>query len=156
MSRERKLAERIARKKQYRDGSEPRTLRTKTLSSNEQIGKSIADLKRQLNSLPGKPEEKYMTVLHCSDNNFYTYPIYRCPNGFTAAMQDAINKHQGMERPQIVRGMVHGVGNVSFNPPDGVVQIMAMGGKVLVTNRLENKPANDPNLRGKMGQGGRD
>src|SRR5450631_2782711 len=103
MSRERRLAERIARKKQYRDRTEPRTLRTETLSSEEQIENSIADLKKQLNALPGKPEEKYMVVLHCSDDNFYSYPIYGCLNGFTAAMHDAINKHKRMERPQIVR-----------------------------------------------------
>jgi len=47
MSRERKLAESIARKKQHRDSSEARALRTKTLSSGERIENSIADLKKQ-------------------------------------------------------------------------------------------------------------
>ena len=155
MSRERKLAERIARKKQYRDSSGPRTLRTATLSSEERIDNTSVDLQKQLNALPGKPEEKYMVVLHCSDNNFYSYPIYGCPNGFTAAMQDAINKHKRMDRPEIQRGIVKGIGNTSFNPPDELVQMMAMGCKVVVTNRLENKQVNDPNLRGKIGQGGR-
>src|SRR3984885_3876592 len=155
MSRERKLAERIARKKQHRDSSGPRTLRTATLSSEERIANTSVDLLKQLNALPGKPEEKYMDVLHCSDNHFYSYPIYACPNGCTAAMQDATNKHQRMERPEIQRGIVKGIGNPSFSPPDQLVQMMAMGWKVLVTNRLENRQANDPNQRGKIGQGGR-
>lgn len=155
MSRERKLAERIARKKEYRASSEARSLRTLTLSTEEAISKSLAGLERQLRALPGKSEEKYMAVLHCTDNNFYSYPIYSCPNGFTAAMQDAIKKHQEVERPQVVGGMVQGIGNASFNPPDELVQMMAMGVKVLVTNRVENTLPNDQNLRGTLGQGGR-
>src|SRR2546428_4530749 len=128
MSRERKQAERIARKREYRAGRAARVLRTTTLSTDRAVEKNITDLKKQLDALPGKPEEKYMVILHCSDNAFYTYPIYGCPDGFTAAMQSAIEKHQKMGHPEIQRGMVQGIGNTSFNPPDELVQMMAMGG----------------------------
>ena len=154
MSRETKEAERLARKRAYRANRGAQVLRTTTLSSEESVNKTIAGVHKQLHVLPGKPEEKYMVILRCVGNNFYSYPIYGCPDGFTAAMRDAITKHQEMDRPEIEGGVVQGIGNICFNPPDAMVQVMAMGANVAVTNRLENRQADDPTLRGQFGQGG--
>lgn len=153
MSRNRNEAERLARKREYRLNRGARVLRTTTLSSDGAVEKSAAELKKQLDALPGKPEEKYMVFLRCSDNDFYTYPIYGCPNGFTAAMQDAIEKHQNAVRAEILGGFVQGIGNARFNPPDVLVQMMAMGVNVLVTNRIENRLSIDGALNGAFAQG---
>jgi len=154
MSRERKQAERLARKREYRASREAKVLRTTMLSSDRAFEKNAADLLKQLDALPGKPEEKYMVLLRCSDGDVYSYPIYGCADGFTAAMQDAIKKHQRAGRPEIEGGLVQGIGSASFNPPDALVQMMAMGAKVLVTNRLENRQSIDGELNGTFGQGG--
>jgi hypothetical protein len=154
MSRERKQAERLARKREYRASREARVLRTTVLSSDEAVEKNAADLRRQLDALPGKPEEKYMALLRCGDGDLYSYPIYGCADGFTAALQDAISKHRQMGRPEIEGGFVQGIGSTSFSPPDVLVQMMAMGAKVLVTNRLENRRSVDGELNGAFGQGG--
>ena len=153
MSRQKREAERLARKREYRANRGAMVLRTMSLSSDEAVGTIAANLKKHLDALPGNPQEKYVVVLRCSDNDFYTYPIYGCPDGFTAAMQDAIKKHQKMARPEIKGGVVQGIGKTSFNPPDVLVQMMAMGVKVAVTNRLENRQSIDGELDGAFAQG---
>lgn len=155
MSRERKQAERLARKREYRERRQARVLRTTVLSSDRAVQKNAADLLRQLDALPGKPEEKYVVLLRCADGDVYSYPIYGCTDGFTAAMQDAMRKHQQAARPEINGGLVQGIGSTSFSPPDALVQMMAMGAKVLVTNRLENRQSTDGELNGAFAQGGR-
>jgi hypothetical protein len=153
MSRRKREAERLARKRDYRANRRAMILRTMSLSNNGAVERSAADLKKQLDAMPGKPQEKYIVVLRCSGNDFYSYPIYGCPDGFTAAMQDAIKKHQKMDRPEIEGGVVQGIGKTSFNPPDVLVQMMAMGVKVAVTNRLENRLSIDGELDGAFAQG---
>jgi hypothetical protein len=153
MSRQKREAERLARKREYRANRAAMILRTMSLSSDGAVRKTATDLKKQLDALPGKPQEKYMVVLRCSGNDFYSYPIYGCPDGFTAAMQDAIKKHQKMDRSEIEGGIVQGIGDTSFNPPDVLVQMMAMDVKVAVTNRIENRQSIDGELDGAFAQG---
>jgi len=154
MSRMKREAERLGRKREYRARQGARILRSMALSSDGAIEKNLADLQKQLRVLPGKPEEKYMVLLRCGDGDFYSYPIYDCADGFTAAMQDAIKKHQRAGHPEIKGGLVQGIGSASFNPPDALVQMMAMGAKVLVTNRLENRQSIDGELNCVFAQGG--
>lgn len=154
MSREKKERERNERKRMYRAECEARVLRTKSMSSESDVQACIAEVKKHLNALPGKPEEKYAVILRCGDGGFYSYPIYGCSDGFTAAMQDAIGKHQNAGRAPIQGGLVQGIGNMVYQPPDFLVQAMAMGAKVLVTNRLENRRTDDQTLRGIFGMGG--
>jgi len=147
--------ERLARKQEYRIRRGARLLRSKELSSDAAVQKNLADLRKHLRALPGKLEEKYMVLLRCSDGDVYSYPIYGCTDGFTAALHDAITKHQHAARPEIKGGFVQGIGSTAFRPPDALVQVMAMGGKVLVTNRLENRQSVDGELNGIFVQGGR-
>jgi hypothetical protein len=104
--------------------------------------------------MPGKPEEKYIVLLRCSDSGIYSYPIYGCSDGFTAALKDAIEKHQELTSAAIERGMVQGVGDGSYNPPDYLVRMMALGAKVIVSNRVQNRVTKKTDLRGIVGQGG--
>lgn len=153
MSRERKQAERLARKREYRASRGARVLRTTMLSDDLAVAKRSAELAKQMEALPGKPEEKYMVFLRCSGSDFYTYPIYGCADGFTAAMQDAIKKHQNAGRPEVLGGYVQGIGSAAFRPPDALVQMMAMGVKVVVTNRIENRQSTEGALDGSFVQG---
>jgi len=154
MSRARKEAERLARKREYRANRIANVICSGSLSSDDEMQKIAVRLAKQMVALPGAPEQKYMVVLLCGKDGCYTYPIFGCPDGFTAAMQDAIKKHQEMNRPDIQGGFVKGIGDALFRPPDALVQMMAMGVDVLVTNRLENRPSHDPTLHGDFGQGG--
>ena len=154
MSRERKQAERLARKREYRANRGAKVICSGSVSSDEEIQKATVRLAKQLEVMPGAPEHKYMVFLLCGEDGCYTYPIFGCPDGFTADMQDAIKKHQDMNRPEIQGGFVKSIGDALFRPPDAMVQMMAMGVNVLVTNRLDNRPSDDPTLRGQFGQGG--
>lgn len=155
MSKEKRQRERIARKNAYRAECGTRGLRTRPLSSEEDVEACIADIKKHLNALPGTPEEKYMVRLRCAEADFYSYPIGGCRDGFTAALQEAVKQHQRAGRAPIQGGIVQGIGDVVYQPPDFLVQAMAKGAKVLVTNRLENRRTDDRSLRGLFGQGGR-
>jgi len=150
MSRERKEQERIAKKLAYRTEREAKPLRM----VGHDTKKYVKRILRQLNAMPGKPEEKYLVLLRCSDGRIYSYPIFCCSEGFTAAMQDAIQKHQSAGRPEIEGGMVQGIGSTSFRPPDTFVQMIAMGANVVVTNRLENRKTSSASLFGSFGMGG--
>jgi len=152
MSRERKERERIARKQAFRAEQEARVLRSVP------FGKSVEtcerQLLRQLDAMPGRPEEKYIVFLRCSDNGVYSYPLYGCTEGFTAALKDAIEKHKEAGRADIQSGCVQGVGDTLYQPPDYLVRGIANGAKVLVTRRVENRQAIAGALRGGFGQGG--
>lgn len=154
MSRARKEAERLARKREYRANRGSRLICSGAVSTDDEMQKTAVRLAKQLDAMPGAPEHKYMVFLVCAEDGCYTYPIYGCADGFTAALQDAIKKHQEMNRPEIQGGFVKGIGDSVFRPPDAIVQMMAMGVNVVTTNRLENRPSGDPNLRGSFGQGG--
>ena len=141
MSREKRKRKRQQRREIYRQQSNGRVIRTGIFSP-EAMSHQAALLAKQFEAMPGKPEEKYLVVLGCAGNTIFTYPIYGCADGFTAALQDAIRKHQRENRPQIQSGRVQGIGDFVFAPPDLLVQMMAKGVPVLVTNRAENRANN--------------
>lgn len=153
MSRERKEKERMAKKLAYRAERGSRVLQIS--SSSDDTDAYVRRLLRQLDAMPGKPEEKYIVLLRCSDSDIYSYPIYGCSEGFTAALQDAIAKHKDARRADIRSGCVQGIGDTLYQPPDYLVRGIANGAKVLVTRRLENSQAAAGDLRGSFGQGSR-
>lgn len=150
MSREKKQQERLSRKKEYRKTQEARVLGFGRGS----VEKYVHDINKQMDAMPGKPEEKYMVFLRCSNNTIYSYPIYGCSDGFTAALRDAIEKHRNLIPAVIEGGIVQGIGDITYEPPDYLVQMMALGANIVVTNRLQNRVAKESDLRGSIGQGG--
>lgn len=154
MSREKKERQRLLRRQDYRAQQTGRVLRAITPRSEAEVERFFEQTMKQMDAMPGKPDEKFVVFLRCSNGVVFTYLIYGCVEGFTAAMRDAIEKHREANRPAIEGGAVRGVGNASFTPPDFMVQMMAKGVRVLLTNRLENRPADSRELFGDFGQGG--
>ena len=149
MTREKKPLE-IDRKHEYPASFGARMLSSTSMALEECLG----DIRKQMKTMPGRAEEKYVVFLHCSDNSLHAYPIYECSEGFTAAMQCAIEEHQRLTLAVIDGGLVHGIDDSVYEPPDYLVQMMALGANVLVTNRLQNRPTKASDLRGNLGQGG--
>jgi hypothetical protein len=126
---------------------EERRRRARVLQFRAKDGQDfIKVLKRQFDAMPGPAEEKYLVALRCKDGGVYHYPIYQCKDGFTAALKDAILKHQEENRPTVDGGMVQGCGTTTFDPPDSIVQLIAAGGEVIAVNKLHNNPSGPPKV----------
>jgi hypothetical protein len=115
-----------------------RVIRTVELANAVGLNRSAEFAQRQMDAMPGRKEQKFLVFVTAKDNAIHHYPVFYSP-GFTEALQHALNLHRRISTSRVQCASVFGSSGKVLELPDAVVQAMAMGARVLITNRLSNK-----------------
>ena len=115
-----------------------RFIRTVEPGDAKGLNRSAEFAQKQLDAMPGPKDQKFLVFVTAKDNTIYHYPVYYSP-GFTEALQHALTLHKRISTSPVQSASVYGSSGKVLELPDAMVQMMAMGARVLITNRLSNK-----------------